>query len=53
MTVKLTDWAVVPPAPVHDKVRVSEALTATAKVPLVIWVPVQPVPPLAVQDTAF
>jgi hypothetical protein len=36
VTVKLTDWAIVPPGPVQDKLRVSAALTTTAKVPLVI-----------------
>ena len=34
--VSATDCAVVPPGPVQDKVRVSAAATATAKVPLVI-----------------
>ena len=48
-----TDCAAEPPGPVQVRVKVSVESTATASDPLVSWLPVQPVPPLAVQEVAL
>lgn len=53
VAVMLTVWDADPPAPVHAKVNVSFVLTVSESVPLVASVPLQPVPPLAVQEVAF
>ena len=45
----LMDCAAEPPGPLQVKVKVSEALTTIAELPLIGSPPVQPVPPLAVQ----
>ena len=53
VAVTVTDWAADPPRPVQVKVKVSVAVTAIAKVPLFASLPLQPVPPLAMQAVAL
>jgi hypothetical protein len=53
VAVTLRDCDADPPGPVQVSVSDSVALTATARLPLVGWLPVQELLPLAVQVVAF